>query len=225
VGDDVVVDPTTTPLGSSAETFYATRYERHPITRALSDGSIPILVRYARSIRRGTAPAGTTVTELFTTGSDGWAVSSLDRESFDEPAEGDLSGPVGLAVAVEAMPPETSEPDEETPEEVAAGDEDEAPPEDSGTSGMRLVVVGDSDLATGTFLQVGPGNQTFVNNVFNWLIERETLLGIPAKRPEQVRLQMTPSQLRGSVALVVLGLPGLALALGLWVWFRRRRRQ
>jgi ABC-type uncharacterized transport system involved in gliding motility auxiliary subunit len=239
VGDDMAVDPSTTPLGSSAETFYATSYGRHPITRALSEGGIPILVRYARSVSGGSGPEGTTVTELVRTGSGGWAVSSLDRESFDQPPEGDLRGPVALAVAVDAAGPEGSEeadeegveaeagegtPGEETPEARAAGDPDDADADEARSAGMRLVVVGDSDLATSTFLQVGPGNQTFVNNVFNWLIERETLLGIPAKRPEQVRLQMTPSQIRGSVALVVLGLPGLALALGIWVWFRRRRR-
>lgn len=88
---------------------------------------------------------------------------------------------------------------------------------------MRLAVVGDSDFATSAFLQMGPGNQTFLNNLFNWLVERETLLGIPPKRPEQVRLSMTPSELRWSIAFVVLLLPGLAVVLGLAVWSRRRK--
>lgn len=241
LGDDVVLDPDTTPLGASPETFYATRYTRHAITRSLADGGIPVLVRYARSVRGGTGPEDATVTELLETGPDGWALGSLERETFDEPAEGDLRGPVSLAVAVEegGVEEEVGEdiPGELTPEEQAAGDPfdspgslragDEDPEEPTGGrgSGMRLVVVGDSDFATSAFLQVGPGNQTFLNNLFNWLVERETLLGIPPKRPEQVRLSMTPSQLRGSVLLVVLGLPGLALGLGLWVWFRRRRRR
>lgn len=215
VGDDVVLDPSTTPLGSSPETFYANRYTRHPVTRSLDEGGIPILVRYARSVQGGSGPDGVTVTELVETGPDGWALTSLDRESFDEPAEGDLRGPVALAVAVEEA--DTGETPGEEPEETEdAGEAEEEP-------GMRLVVVGDADLATSAFLQVGPGNQTLLNNLFNWLAERETLLGIPPKRPEQVRLSMTPGELRGAVALVVLGLPGLALALGIWIWFRRRR--
>jgi ABC-type uncharacterized transport system involved in gliding motility auxiliary subunit len=88
---------------------------------------------------------------------------------------------------------------------------------------MRLAVVGDSDFATSAFLQMGPGNQILLSSLFNWLIEREALVGIPPKRPEQVRLSMTPAELGWAVALVVLVLPGLAVALGVWVWLRRRR--
>lgn len=247
VGDDLVVDPTTTPMGFSAETFFATRYGSHPATRSLADGSIPVLVRHSRSIGTASAPDGATVTELFETSADGWAVTSFDRESFAEPGEEDVRGPVALAVAVEAeVQPEEATPAEEAPG-APEGDDEAAPPEagDAGAapgegqagaegdavaaraeaeaSSMRLAVVGDSDFASNSFLQMGPGNQTFLNNLFNWLIERETLLGIPPKRPEQVRLSMTPSELRWSVAFVVLVLPGLAVALGLAVWSRRRK--
>jgi ABC-type uncharacterized transport system involved in gliding motility auxiliary subunit len=215
VGDDVVVDPSTTPIGFSAETFFATRYDRHQITRSLADGGIPVLVRHSRSVRSGSGPEGAETIELIQTGPDGWAVTSLGRDSYDEPAEGDLRGPVPLAVAVEAkVAPEAPDavPDE-------AGD---APAEEE-RDPMRLVVIGDSDLATSAFLQMGPGNQTLVNNVFNWLVDREELVGIPPKRPEQVRLSMTPAQFRWSLILVLAGLPLLAVAAGFWVWSRRRR--
>lgn len=231
VGDDLVVDPTTTPLGFSAETFFASRYTRHPVTRSLADGGIAVLVRQARSVRAGSTPEGATVTELFETGSGGWAVTSFDRQSFDEPAADDLRGPVALAVVVEAAAGaeedgnEAGEGDAEGGgEEEGAGDEGADEPASPGEEGaMRLAVVGDSDFATSAFLQMGPGNQTLLNNLFNWLIERETLVGIPPKRPEQVRLAMTPAELRWSVVFVVLVLPGLAVLLGLWVWSRRRK--
>lgn len=233
VGDDLVVDPTTTPLGFSAETFFATRYTRHPVTRSLADGGIAVLVSQARSVRAGTAPDGATVTELVETGADGWALTSFDRGSFDEPGEDDLPGPVTLAVAVEGGDGEP-EPGDEEPEpgageegDGAGGDEEgaEAPADEAADpkGPMRLAVVGDSDFATSAFLQMGPGNQALLNNLFNWLIERETLVGIPPKRPEQVRLAMTPSELRWAWIFVVIVLPGLAVLLGLWVWSRRRR--
>ncbi|HEX6201301.1 MAG TPA: hypothetical protein VF150_13640, partial [Thermoanaerobaculia bacterium] len=205
------------PLGFSAETFFATRYGDHPITSSLAEGGIAVLVRQARSVRAGTAPEGATVTELTETGADGWAVTSFDRGSYDEPADEDLPGPVALAVAVEAE----AEPAPDAEAETEAEDAEDA--EDPPAPKMRLAVVGDSDFATSAFLQMGPGNQTLLNNLFNWLIERETLVGIPPKRPEQVRLAMTPSELRWSWLFVVVLLPGLAVLLGLWVWTRRRR--
>jgi ABC-type uncharacterized transport system involved in gliding motility auxiliary subunit len=217
VGDDLVVDPSTAPLGFSAETFFATRYGSHAVTRSLADGGIPVLVRHARSVAAGTAPEGATVVELVETGPDGWAVTSFDRESYGEPAAGDPRGPIALAVAVEAE--RSAEAGGEAAED-GTGDEAEAEPS---SAGMRLAVVGDSDFATSAFLQMGPGNQILLSSLFNWLIEREALVGIPPKRPEQVRLSMTPAELGWAVALVVLVLPGLAVALGVWVWLRRRR--
>ena len=43
------------------------------------------------------------------------------------------------------------------------------------------------------------GNPTFLANAFNWLLERHKLLGIGAKKPEQVRLALTPGQLEADL--------------------------
>jgi len=257
VGDDIVVDPSTTPAGFSAETFFATRYTDHPTTKGLADAGIPVLVRESRSVGAGTAPKGTKVTELMKTSTKGWAVTHFEGQTVDGPTDGDLRGPVSLAVAVEAeTPPPAPENGEAAAESAQADDPPPAASSETAQSGstpsgdeatkpsskdpakgqaeaqakaeskpqaMRMVVVGDSDLISTALLRVGPGNRTLANNLFNWLIERETLLGIPPKKPEQVRLSMTPAQLRWSMAFVVLILPGLAVLLGLWVWSRRRR--
>ena len=87
---------------------------------------------------------------------------------------------------------------------------------------MRLVVVGDSDLATNTQLQNVP-NATFLANALNWLVERETLVGIPPKQPEQVKLSLTSTQLSRLTWLVLIILPGLVILAGLTVYLRRRR--
>ncbi|MFP3942158.1 MAG: GldG family protein, partial [Thermoanaerobaculia bacterium] len=120
VENHLVVDPTTTPMGFSAETFFATRYQPHPVTQSLADGSIPVLVRHSRPVTSASAPEGATVTELFETSADGWAVTSFDRESYAEPAEEDVRGPVALAVTVEA---EVRPQDEAAPEEATADPE------------------------------------------------------------------------------------------------------
>ncbi len=41
--------------------------------------------------------------------------------------------------------------------------------------------------------------------------------------PGQVRMQVTDEEYLKVVLLVLLGLPGLSIALGVWVWIRRRR--
>jgi ABC-type uncharacterized transport system involved in gliding motility auxiliary subunit len=188
------------------------------VTRSLDDGGIAVLLRQARSVSAGAAPDGTTVTELLESGADGWAVASFDREEYGEPADADQRGPIALAVTVEveAAPEEAESEEEAEPAEPAE-------PAETSRPAMRLAVVGDSDFASSAFLQMGPGNQVLLNNLFNWLVERETLMGIAPKRPEQVRLAMTPAELGWSVAIVILLLPGLAIALGFWVWLRRRR--
>jgi ABC-type uncharacterized transport system involved in gliding motility auxiliary subunit len=164
---------------------------------------------------------GAETVELFETGPDGWAVSSLGRDSYDVPAEGVRPGPGPLAVAVEAeVAPRAADAEAPTAPERGEADEASAEPE---RDAMRLVVIGDSDFATTAFLQMGPGNQTLVNNVFNWLVDREELVGIPPKRPEQVRLSMTKAQSDWAMLLVLVGLPALAIAAGFWVWSRRRR--
>ena len=87
---------------------------------------------------------------------------------------------------------------------------------------MRLVVIGDSDLATNTQLQNVP-NATLLANTLNWLVERESLVGIPPKRPEHVKLSLTASQLSRLTWLVLIVLPGLVILAGVTVYLRRRR--
>jgi ABC-type uncharacterized transport system involved in gliding motility auxiliary subunit len=87
---------------------------------------------------------------------------------------------------------------------------------------MRLVVIGDSDLATNAQLQNVP-NATLLANTLNWLVERETLIGIPPKKPEQVRLSLTRSELSRLTWMVLVVLPGLVILTGLTVFLRRRR--
>src|SRR4029077_16609445 len=72
----------------------------------------------------------------------------------------------------------------------------------------RLVVYGDSDFATNAQLDQ-PGTATLIANTLNWMVQRESHLGIAAKEPEQVRLSLTPEQRRLNLWLVVIGLPAL----------------
>ena len=57
----------------------------------------------------------------------------------------------------------------------------------------------------------------------NWLVEREALVSIPPKKPEQVRLSLTQGEMSLVTWLVLLIMPGAAIAVGVSVYLRRRR--
>jgi ABC-type uncharacterized transport system involved in gliding motility auxiliary subunit len=158
---------------------------------------VPVLLNVARSVEP--SHAGTyQVTQLLSTTDEGWGETSLNAvENVKKDAQ-DLPGPVSLAVAVES-------------------------PKDGGGKPMRMVVIGDSDFATNQLVQGMPANAVLLANALNWLAAREALLTIPPKKTENVRLNLTSDQLRVFYLMVLLVLPGLAVALGTVVYFRRRR--
>lgn len=221
VGSDIVVDPGATVPFTSAETLTASASGAHPIVRSLAQAKVGVIVALARSVAAGRAPEGTLAQVLLETTSAGWGETDLVNLRAVARDAQDLAGPVPLAVAVSAqaeaeLPGEME--DEEstlpapTPVSVAGA---EAP-------AWRLVVIGDSDFATNNLLSLS-GNPTLLANAFNWLLDRQKLLGIGPKKPEQVRMSLSPAELSGITWLVLAGLPALAIAAGVAVYFRRRR--
>ena len=64
---------------------------------------------------------------------------------------------------------------------------------------------------------------TLIANTLNWMVQRETHLGIAPKEPEQVRLSLAPQQRRHIFWLVVAGIPAATLIAGIAINMRRRR--
>jgi ABC-type uncharacterized transport system involved in gliding motility auxiliary subunit len=179
-------------------------YAPHPITASLQ--RINTEFPYARSVRRaeGTdaAPGGDQprVTELVKSDARAWGETNLDAEdvAFDEAS--DTRGPLSMAVAVETGRPQGVDVD---------------------LGVTRLVVVGTSSVVDNSSLT--QGNLVFFMNSLNWLMQREQLVAVGPKTPDEFRLDMTPSQVRAVYALVILGLPVAVAATGLMVWMRRRK--
>jgi len=198
VGSDIVVDPSNPLPFFGPETIFIKSYGDHPVTRALAQGNVPVLVSLARSAGAGNAP-GIKVTELLRTTPEGWGetdLAHLDKVGRDAR---DLAGPVPVGAVAESSAT--------------------AP----GRRPMRLVVFGDSDFATNQLLHANNPNTVLLSNTLNWLVEREALLDIPAKKTEQVRLTLTRPEIR-NIYLLAAALPLLAIALGGAVFVRRRRR-
>lgn len=226
LGADIVVDPSNPLPFYGAETIFVSGYGDHPITRSLDQAQVPVIMPLVRSVSRAEEVAGLEVVELLRTSGEGWGEVDLVNLRQVEKGDADLAGPVPVAVAIAA----TADGEDEAEADAFVEGEDLEPQTDAAAvpeanddpgAATRLVVFGDSDFATnGQLLNVG--NAEILANSINWLVERETLIGIPPKAPEQVRLNLSASQLRRLTWLVLGLLPALAIASGVGVYWRRR---
>ena len=200
LGNDIVIDPANALPLVGAETVFANHYGSHPIVRSLSEGGLPVILPLARSVSKADpVPAGKTVTTLIETSPEGWgetSLANLEEQVKKDPQ--DTPGPVSLAVA------------------VGPGEEEKAP-----AGKGRLVVVGNSRFASGEGLS-NSGNANLFLNSIHWLTGAGKQIGIAPKTLEQASLALTQSQVRRIGLFAVLGLPALAVVLGVWVWYRRR---
>jgi ABC-type uncharacterized transport system involved in gliding motility auxiliary subunit len=223
LGADIVVDPGATVPLYGAETLFAGATGAHPVVRSLEQAKVGVIVALARSVAAGQAPEGTAAQVLLQTSATGWGETDLLHLRTVAKDAQDRSGPVPLAVAVAARAEGPAVDAEEGEMPPAAAPGAAAPDPGPGKApGWRLLVVGDSDFATNGLLTLS-GNPTLLSNAFNWLLDRQELLGIGPKKPEQVRMTLTPGQLSGITWLVLAGLPALAIAAGVAVYYRRRR--
>ncbi len=222
VGDNIVVDPGATVPLYGAETLFAGATGGHPIVRSLEQAKVGVIVALARSVAAGRAPDGTAAQVLLETSAEGWGETDLANLRAVAKDAKDVTGPVPLAVAVGAQAKEAAPADAEDEELTPPAPKPAADAAGSKAPAWRLVVVGDADFATNSLLSLS-GNPTLLANAFNWLLDRQKLLGIGPKKPEQVRMTLTSGQLSGITWLVLAGLPALAIAAGVAVYYRRRR--
>jgi ABC-type uncharacterized transport system involved in gliding motility auxiliary subunit len=227
VGSDIVVDPDGAVPFYGAETFFADSFGVHPVTDGLSQAQLPVIFPLARSVGIGDDVEGFTVTELVKTSDAGWGETDLANLDRVERQDSDLAGPVPLAVAVSV--PAGGAVAEEEPFPAIADGESEGDAADSSVSAagdaaqsMRLLVVGNSEFVTNAHL-ANVGNAPFLTNTMNWLVRRESLLSIPPKKPEQVRLSLTRGEMSSITWLVLLIMPAAAVAAGVGIHLRRRR--
>ena len=94
---------------------------------------------------------------------------------------------------------------------------------DEGSAQQRVVVIGDADFISNTYLGNG-GNIDLGLSLFNWLNHDDAFITITARTAGDVNLEL------GKVAQIVIGfgflfgMPLLLLGSGLAIWWRRRNR-
>lgn len=200
LGDDLVVDPANALPMMGAETVLANRYGSHPIVRSLSAEGLPVIFPVARSVTKAEKPPeGISETMLVETSPEGWGETNLKQlDAGIKKEAGDTAGPVSLALAVGPADEKKTEP--------------RAP---------RFVTIGNSRFAANGTLGNGANGILFASAI-HWLAGSEKQIGIAPKTPEQASLSLTDGQVRRIGLASVVGLPGFAVLLGLWVWYRRR---
>ena len=84
----------------------------------------------------------------------------------------------------------------------------------------RMVVVANSGLLDADRLT--GSNVNFVLSGLNWILDRESLIGIRPKTATAYKIEITASQHTRMFRLAIFILPGIAFAIGLMVWSIRR---
>ena len=196
VGDDLVIDPGRRLPFFDLSAVYVNDFRSHPVVNGMQ--GLAVLLPVARSVTT-TSAKGATSTILLTTSDQGWGETDLAGIAAGRPVTKDAKdtpGPVSLGVA-------------------AQSDKDKE-------NGWRLVVFGNSAFATNQYL-ANAGNETLALNAVNWLARQEEALGIAPRAPEQVQLFLSAAQMRRILLISLIGMPACAIALGVAVWWRRRR--
>ncbi len=184
---------------SPANIFFTTAYSRsHPIVRPLASKGLRLRWEEVCELRPLTRPEVTdlVIEQLVASDPESW----VDREGSDQkrnhafdPGSEEKNGNYGLAYAIERK-----------------------------SDGCRAVVVGTAGVIDDNNLPVGTGNRDFGLNIVDWLTSREQLISIAARPFDSVQVDLTQKEFRTIFLYVVAGIPGLALLLGVAVFWARR---
>jgi len=191
------IDTVTTPV--------VVRFETHELTNGL--GTILCAFPLSRPVEIASpAPAGVMVQALAKTSANSWVEMNPNKVQYDGQ---DKRGPVNLAaVATKDLSPAPASPG--------------APPT-APRKMVRLVVIGSADFASDYWTNsVRLGNPYLILNAANWLAEEDALVSIPPKDDQPEQVMLSDSQRRGVAIVNFILFPVLAIAAGIFTWWRRR---
>jgi ABC-type uncharacterized transport system involved in gliding motility auxiliary subunit len=193
-----VVDMSSSQYGADPKVAFASAYAEHPITKNFM---LRTLFPEARKVNaRDSYEFGWEVTKLIDVAPNGWLeTGKLDGKlNFDD--KSDLPGPINIAVAMERK---------------------------YGKKGQRVVVVGNANFLSNTFISNG-GNLDLGINIVNWLAGDDRLITIQPKPLKDVNVIIPSDPWNRFLAMAVffgfrLVLPILLLIAGIVIWWKRRK--
>ena len=204
--DDLVIDPLSKLFGGDTAAPVITNFANHGITK---DFGLNIIMPLLRSVKPRPSEKVKTI-ELMKTEANSWAEKDYKEKKIKFDQDRDAPGPITVGVVATR--------------EIQLGENNNS--KDDSSNGKapiqsRVIVIGDSDFASNTYLNFS-GNGDFFLNVVSWLVEEENLISIRPKQRQTNLVQLT--QVQGSLIFmsVVIGFPAVVLTLGFRVWWRRR---
>jgi ABC-type uncharacterized transport system involved in gliding motility auxiliary subunit len=198
-----VVDATTQMFGIENPTFVViTGYPHHDITSTMT----AVTVFPEAAALEVNDSAAWSVVPLLTTLEHAWTENGeIEGEIRFDSDQDERAGPLDIGVALtRTVAGETGEDDPNTPNQ-------------------RIVVIGDGDFLSNTYLG-NPGNLDLGLNIVRWLSHDDATIEIRVKSAPDTTLIL------GKVAQAVIaigfliGMPLLLLLSGIIIWLRRRRR-
>lgn len=211
IGDDVILDVSGMTQDPSIA-ISSVPYPTNPITASYNLLTIYPLARSVTAVTP--APDGKTVTALVQSNEAAWAETDLKglmnkQPPSMDPASGDKTGPVTIAMTASTAAPPAADPDK--PEEKPSAPQ------------TRIAVFGDADFASNAYGNAAPGNADLFVNTVNWLTAQENLISIRPREPRDSRLEVAPPMMNALAVVSLLVLPTLVLGAGIVNWSRRRR--
>lgn len=180
-------------------------YGVHPITERFRDFTV---YPQSRSVEPAAEPKkGVVATSLVKTSDKSWAETDVAGIFTTGTAslENDRRGPLSIAVAVTAT---LAEMGLTVPE--------------GGAPEARLVVLGSTMFAESQQLGQPGLNQDLFLNAVGWLVGQEELVSVRSRTVRASTINLTPVQQVQVFYLSVLIIPEMLIALGIFVWWRRR---
>jgi ABC-type uncharacterized transport system involved in gliding motility auxiliary subunit len=171
----------------------ADQYGIHPITDAVNNYTTFFPTAHSLAVE---AVTDVTFDELVLTTAQSWAETNIEGlyNNEAEQDEADLSGPVTIAVALENT-----------------------------STGARVVVVGDSDFATDTFI-TAYGNLDFAIAMVDWATANENLINLSVgETTTRVLVPPTNATKLGIILGGLVGIPLIIAAAGIAIAIQRKR--
>ncbi len=215
-----VVDASTQLLGIDDPTFaLVADYPPHPITRGFQQMT---MFPSAAALDKNDQSYFEKEPILNTLQRSWTEIGPIEGKIAYDADKGERQGPLDLGYALtrQIQPKDTAQPPEAKPE---AGKPSIPQPEARTPTEQRIIVLGDGDFLSNTYLGNG-GNLELGLNMVQWLSRGDALINIPARIAPDRQLQLSPLA-SGTIAVGFLFvLPILLIGTGALIWFKRRGR-
>lgn len=195
----VVIDLAAAQNGADAKVAFANQYGEHAITKNFMLRTLFPEAHFVDA--KNSFELGWKVSHLISVAPNGWLETSPVKDGkvkFDEKT--DVKGPINIAVALERT---------------------------YGKKGQRVVVVGNGNFLSNTFIQNG-GNFDLGVNMVNWLAGDDRLITIQPKPLKDENIIIPSDAWSRFVAMMVffgffLIIPAVLLVSGIVIWLKRRK--